>query len=253
MSTWVLLRGLTREVRHWGDFPGELARALPGANVIALELPGCGEQNGQACPASVPGMAEQCRTALHAEPPYYLLGMSLGGMVAASWAERHPAEVAGLVLINTSFGSFSALPRRLRPRAWPLLLRILTGRSAEARERLVVELTSGRPQDFGQVAVDWAAIRRERPVSHRNGLRQLLAAARYRAPRTEPVPTLVLTGAGDRLVDPRCSMAIARRWGCALGMHPRAGHDLTLDDSGWTLEQIRKWLEYPELGKFRQN
>ena len=30
MSTWVLLRGLTRESRHWGDFPDILREHLPG-------------------------------------------------------------------------------------------------------------------------------------------------------------------------------------------------------------------------------
>ena len=28
MSTWVLLRGLTRESRHWGDFPDILREHL---------------------------------------------------------------------------------------------------------------------------------------------------------------------------------------------------------------------------------
>jgi pimeloyl-ACP methyl ester carboxylesterase len=245
MSTWILLRGLTREVRHWGDFALELARAVPEAGALALELPGSGELNAMESPITVAGMAEHCRAdaaARGAAPPYHLVGMSLGGMVAAAWAERHPGEIAGCVLINTSFGHFSAPHRRLRPGAWPVLLEIALRRRAEARERLVLELTSGQPQAHPGVAESWAAIRRSRPVRPGNGLRQLLAAARYRAPAAAPAPTLVLVGARDRLVDPRCSTEIALRWRCALAVHPDAGHDLTVDDGPWVAERIREWL-----------
>ena len=42
MSNWVLLRGLTREHEHWGQFPAELAQAMPGARVVMPDLPGAG-------------------------------------------------------------------------------------------------------------------------------------------------------------------------------------------------------------------
>ncbi|MEI6473549.1 MAG: hypothetical protein WCO20_12995, partial [Holophagaceae bacterium] len=67
--------------------------------------------------------------------------------------------------------------------------------------------------------------------------------ARYKAPLKAPVPTLLLLGAGDRLVDPQCSRKIAARWGCALAVHPWAGHDLTLDDTPWVADRVRDWLE----------
>ena len=38
---WVLLRGLTREARHWGGFPERLGAAL-GVEVHCLDLPGNG-------------------------------------------------------------------------------------------------------------------------------------------------------------------------------------------------------------------
>ena len=41
VHTWVLLRGLTRESGHWGDFPARLLRALrvqqPEARLELLE------------------------------------------------------------------------------------------------------------------------------------------------------------------------------------------------------------------------
>ena len=39
MSTWVLLRGLAREARHWGEFPACLASRLAGARLVAVDLP----------------------------------------------------------------------------------------------------------------------------------------------------------------------------------------------------------------------
>lgn len=245
MSTWILLRGLARETRHWGGFTEVFGNAFPEARVLALDLPGNGALNGLRSPANVAALAAHCRDAaarLGAAPPYHLLALSMGAMVAAAWAERHPEEIAGCVLISTSFGSFSPLPHRLRPRAWPVLLGILVTPGARAREQGVLELTSGRPEAHSQVLEAWAAIRRSRPVSAANGLRQLLAAARYRAPLAAPAATLVLAGARDRLVDPRCAMAIARRWHCPLALHPEAGHDLPLDDAAWVAREVRAWL-----------
>ena len=245
MTTWILLRGLTRELRHWGDFPRQLALALPEAQVVPLELPGSGELNDKVCPMRIQDLASFC----HLEtvrrgltPPYVLLAMSMGGMVATAWAGEHPEEVAGCVLINTSFGGFSPVHHRLRPRAWLGLLGILLDRTPEGRERRILGLTSGNPDAHAEVVAAWAAISRSRPVSPGNALRQLLAASRYRAPRSAPVPTLILSGAADGLVDPRCSRIIAQRWQCALAIHPGAGHDLPLDDGAWVAAESKSWF-----------
>jgi predicted alpha/beta hydrolase family esterase len=56
------------------------------------------------------------------------------------------------------------------------------------------------------------------------------------------VSFLVLTSAADRMVDPSCSRALARQWGCALREHASAGHDLPLDDGAWVSEQVAQWL-----------
>ena len=80
-------------------------------------------------------------------------------------------------------------------------------------------------------------------MSATNALRQLLAAARYRAPAVAPHPhILLLASQNDRLVNSRCSQAIARGWQCDLALHPQAGHDLPLDAPRWVLEQVQQWL-----------
>jgi pimeloyl-ACP methyl ester carboxylesterase len=245
MSTWILLRGLTRETRHWHDFPRRLSQALPGARVIALELPGNGEFNTRTSPSTIEGMAAHCRSELvrlGVPPPYHLLAMSMGAMVATAWARAHPEEVRGCVLINTSFGSFSPVSHRLRPRAAMTLLRFLATRSHRRKELLIFELTT-RLTAPSRVLDDWVQIRQTRPVGLGNALRQLIAALRFHPPAFPPVPTLILAGSGDRLVDPRCSIEIAEHWHCAHATHPAAGHDLPLDDGDWVAQQVREWMK----------
>ena len=91
----------------------------------------------------------------------------------------------------------------------------------------------------------WSANRRSAPVSRRNALRQLWAAARFTAATAKPqCPLLILSSRADRLVDPACSAKLAAAWGAVHREHAWAGHDLPHDDSAWTGEQVRVWLEH---------
>jgi pimeloyl-ACP methyl ester carboxylesterase len=129
-----------------------------------------------------------------------------------------------------------------------MLMKLLLARTPRAQERLIFDLTARLEPDLDHVVNGWIAIRQSRPVRRSNALRQLIAAARFRAPRTVTVPTLLLASAGDGLVDGRCSMTIARRWKCALAIHPTAGHDLPLDDGEWVAKQVHDWLETLDQG-----
>ena len=240
MSTWILLRGLTRESGHWGAFTAQFAQAMPGCEMVALDLPGNGSLYQQASPLRVQDMVAHCRAALNRRwlpPPYHLLGMSLGAMVAVAWSAAHPNEVAAQVLINTSLRPFSPFYQRLRPRNYALLLRLaVLGASPEDWERNILRITSNGGQDA--VLPQWLALRAQHPVTRANALRQLLAAARYRAPQTLATSTLLLASAQDQLVSFACSQALARQWQCGLQVHPTAGHDLPLDDGDWVAQQI---------------
>ena len=246
MSTWVLLRGLTRETAHWGGFPQALAQALPGARTVMLDLPGNGRRHADTSPWSVRAMAEACRDDLRRQgiaPPYHLLAMSLGAMVATEWARLAPGEVAGCVLINTSMRPFSRIDQRLRPRNYGRLLSLaLFDRGPLASETVVWRLTSQQPHPDPDILAQWVAARAVHPVGHANALRQLVAAARYRAPRQAPAPrTLLLASEHDGLVHSVCSRTIAEAWGCPLWLHPTAGHDLPLDAPDWVVQAVANW------------
>ena len=114
---WILLRGLMREQRHWGEFPATLARALPGARIVTPDLPGNGTRHDEDSATRVAAMVEDCRQHLLARgipAPYHLLALSLGGMVAVEWASRYPQEIARCVLVNTSMRPYSPFYLRLR-------------------------------------------------------------------------------------------------------------------------------------------
>jgi pimeloyl-ACP methyl ester carboxylesterase len=244
--TWLLLRGLTRETGHWAGFGEALWQGLPHANVVALDLPGNGALHAARSPGSIAEMVADCRAevarrGLHG--PLYLLAMSLGAMVATEWAYRAPQELAGCVLINTSFAPLSPFYRRLRPRNYVRLLRLAVGRAGpELWEQAILAMTSNRAEALAPVLPAWTALRRQHPVRAGNALRQLLAAARYRVrPKAPAVPLLLLGSEQDRLVDVRCTLAAAQRWGSPVRLHPWAGHDLPLDDPDWVIAQVQAW------------
>ena len=244
-ATWVFLRGLMRDSRHWGTFPQTFRQRFPDARIELIDFPGNGLLNHEASPLTVEAMADHARAELSRrglKPPYHLLAMSLGAMAATAWADRHPDEIAACVLINTSLRPFSPPHWRLRPGVWPAVLRMLMKPPAPREiERTILKLTSRTAPE--NLLDDWTAWRLSHPVSRGNALRQLAAAARYRAPRIAPaVPLLIVNGAADGLVDPRCSERLAAQWGSELAVHARAGHDLPLDDGDWLANTVRDWL-----------
>ncbi len=245
MTTWILLRGLARESGHWGAFIAQFQQAMPLARVLALDLPGNGALHALTSPWCVADMVEQARAQLalrQVEPPYHLLAMSLGAMVAVAWSHAHPHELASQALINTSMRPFNPVYQRLRPANYAALLRLaLLGATADDWERSVLRLTSNLGRD--DVLAQWIQMRSQHPVSRANALRQLVAAARFRAPLARPpTPTLLLASERDQLVAVACSKAMARHWHCELRVHATSGHDLPLDDGPWLAAQLAEWL-----------
>ena len=173
--------------------------------------------------------------------PHKLLAMSLGGMVVTDWAQRYPAEVERLVLIITSMRPFGSMTQRLRPGNWPRLA-LLAARWADAdyAEQTIHQLTCNHVATRDTDIAAWQHIRKSAPVSPANAARQLAAAAaRYACAAATPrCQTLVLSSAGDRLVNPLCSTQLAAAWQTAHEQHPWAGHDLPHDDGEWICSQL---------------
>ena len=253
----LLLRGLAREARHWGDFPDELRRAYAAQDVDLrvnlVDLPGAGAHSEMRSPTTVEAMADfvrdrfrdQLAQELEAGLPKAtrrsLVTISLGGMIATSWTTRFPNDFNSLVLMNSSLRGLSKATDRLRVDQWWRIPMILKERDVEVRERRILEWISNRPDRREEVIEDWVKIQLTRPVSTANLALQLSAAARFKPNKIPALPVLVLCGRGDRMVSFSCSESIAQAWGAKILHHPVAGHDLPLDAGGWAATMIAEW------------
>jgi pimeloyl-ACP methyl ester carboxylesterase len=244
MRTWILLRGLSRETGHWGNFLPLFQQAFPNDAVLPIDFPGNGSLHQFQSPTSVPAMVEQCRKQLseaRALPPYGVVALSMGAMVSVAWTHAYPTEISHQVLINTSLRPMNPFYQRLRPHNYPGLLRLLVSAADDRQwEQAIWRMTSRLSPP--ETIEGWVRLRRQHPVRALNALRQLWAASRFTAPLVAAsAPTLLLASSQDALVSVACSRAIAHQWHWPLAEHLKAGHDLPLDDARWVIDQVLSW------------
>lgn len=98
----VLEAGLGADMSTWRDvFPGAAAIS----KVFAYSRPGYGRSDAADSPRTGRVVVEELREVLAAErlaPPYVIVGHSLGGLYMQLFARTHPAEVAGMVLVDST-------------------------------------------------------------------------------------------------------------------------------------------------------
>jgi pimeloyl-ACP methyl ester carboxylesterase len=243
--TWVLLRGLARESKHWGEFLPLFTHAVRPAEVCAIDLPGTGVHHRTPSPWTMDQILAAVRAELELKgikPPYRLLAISLGGMVALHWAQAYPAEIDCFVIANTS-DRHSLPPSRLRAAIWPQFFRAVRNSDPLARERQILKIISNVPEQIEARAHEWATIAEEQPMSRLAALAQITAASRFRAAETIKPRGLFLCSLGDRLVDPSCTLRLSQILARPVLTHPWAGHDLTLDDPQWVTQSVREFLK----------
>jgi pimeloyl-ACP methyl ester carboxylesterase len=246
--TWVLLRGLVREKGHWGaSFLRRFQEEFAPHAVLAVDLPGAGEFRDEPSPTDIAGMFRFVRSHVMTQAPtdhkIALFAVSLGAMVAMEWMRQAPEDLALGVLVNTSSKALSGPHRRLRWQIWPEFIAIMREVDARRREQLIVNLLINSQEARALAQGLWAQLAVDRPISWRTFFSQIWAAARFEGLVSRPdVPVLLLAGTGDRLVDPSCSVALARQWNWALSQHPWAGHDLPWDDPEWVLEKTKAFV-----------
>lgn len=253
----VLLRGLTRESRHWGtfldDLKAEFSKTGRTLRLETIDLPGCGRHSEVFAKPSIELTTDFVRERLAAIfskeveeglPPAThrgLVAVSLGGMVAADWLDRFPGDFHYGVLINSSWRGVSPVHERLRFESWWRVPVIVKEQDVRKREAMILDWISNRPERREELLPSWVQIQESRPVSPVTALMQVLAAARYKPPQTLQVPVTIFASRKDRMVNDRCSAAIAARLNAEIHYHAEAGHDLTLDDGPWAAARIAAW------------
>ncbi len=249
---WLLLRGLLREVRHWGDFPEVFASTMgiKPEQVHLMNLPGLGQDVASESPHTISQIAEEIRSQWlflrEKRPgPWSCLAMSLGAMGVLEWARLFPGELERLVLINTSASDLSLPWRRFSFFQLQRALRIMITPENEKREEEIYRLTSNG-LEAAEKARAWASFSPDRSRFIKTGLRQLLAAGRFQSPQRLETPLLFLASKADTFVDFSCSQVMAEKYASPLRVHLTAGHDLPLDAPDWVSLQTRLWVD----GKF---
>jgi len=258
----LLLRGLVRDQRAWGDFPARLQAHAPHLRLHFLDLAGVGTENERPCPDSIAAIRIELAQRFHDRigagklpaAPWSVMGFSLGGIVALDWAEAEPDLFERLILMNVSTSDVALARERFNFRFLPGMLYALATNRPEDSERLILRAVSNRfakdverrDPKLRALYDDQVKWRKERPVRRATFVNQILSAARYRLPPARPKPrTVLVSSEGDRLVSPRCSVRLAERLGVPRLSHPWAGHDIPIDDPEWLARELADWWERP--------
>jgi alpha-beta hydrolase superfamily lysophospholipase len=208
-----IVHGLGEHSGRYAAFASELVRAR--CTVVALDLPGHGEAQGpRGDMPSWNAVRDHVLPAMFTAPrglpdqpardlPQILLGHSMGGVLALDYALAHPRSLLALVL------SAPAL-RSPMPPWWQLAL---------ANVARATTPSAGFPNglDIDGISRDAEVVKayRDDPRVHDRISPRLYFAfneARQRCvrdARTLQVPTLLLQGMADRLVDPKGALEFA--------------------------------------------
>ncbi len=239
----ILLRGLVREKRHWGDFPERLKQHLPHVRILTPEIPGVGKFVDRVSPDTMDEMIHFMRKDIEPElrdSDNVIVAMSLGGMLAKRWSELYPQDFKQMILVNTSFAGITPLFKRLQPMTLLKFVKIFLTPTVEGREKSIVRLTSARKDKHHHVAKSWIEIQNDAPVSRKSFVNQIKAAMNFKPSKERPTPALTwLAAKGDRLCHYESSVRLQKLWGGNLKLHPTAGHDLSIDDPDWLIGEIK--------------
>lgn len=132
----VFENGLGGTMDWWAKVLPEVAKST---TAFAYNRPGYGRSDPASTPRDGAHVVEELRSLLAGKglnPPYVLVGHSLGGLYMQWYARRYPDEVAALVLVDSTH------PRQLEgggaPEQWPAWLRVAFGAamSSVAKEEL---------------------------------------------------------------------------------------------------------------------
>lgn len=245
MKNIILLRGLVRESRHWGDFPQKLQEALPEYNIHTPEIQGVGKYNQTISPDNLSDMIdfmrEQVKEYLGKET--IIIAISLGGMITKQWSEKYPKDFGKMILINTSFKGVNSLFHRLKPNAIMKFFDIFLTGNLAMRERKILELVSNVTEKIDQAHPAWIKIQEEAPVHRKSFINQIKAALKFNPSEIKPtIPLLLIASRADRLCDYNCTLKLHQLWGGTLKLHQTAGHDIPLDDPKWLIQKIKGFI-----------
>ena len=178
--------------------------------------------------------------------PVFVVGLSMGGMVAQQLALRRPELVRGLVLVSTTPGGAASTPATERGRS-ALFLSAEIEAGQRARQALALMAADGL-QERDPAAFDTAEQNaRAHPQSAESYKRQFRAIRSHDTTAdlgTIDVPTLVLHGESDDLIPLPNAQRLANGIpGARLKAYPHTGHMPHIERRSEFLADLRGFLE----------
>jgi pimeloyl-ACP methyl ester carboxylesterase len=200
-----------------------VTRLLPGRRTIAIDRPGFGFSTGGYFPFSRQLRAvQEVIEKLHLGSPI-LVGHSYGGAIALGFAELHPHEVRGLVLVdaaatcarNTAYERDQA--RVVRAVELPVIAQLADVTFSQLLRKVSAE--AGDSEAFHPDTVAAAHLHRLLAINMKRGNLEAWAGETLAAngviegvDRQLPqihTPAIVIQGASDQLVKPACGRRLA--------------------------------------------
>jgi pimeloyl-ACP methyl ester carboxylesterase len=262
------IHGLAGSSSNWTSLAGALS---PHATGYLVDLPGHGRSDPPprgrySIRDNADLVAELIRR--HSGGPVHLVGNSLGGVVSTCLAARHPELVVTLSLISPAVpdlrltrdrGADPILALLLLPGTGGLAERRLGALSPIARARGMGQLCFGDPElltdsDY-EVAAAELAWRADLPWAHSSTIGSLRALLRsylgrrssFRSDASKiSVPTLVIWGTRDALVDVRLAKATASSFAeSSLLILPGVGHTAQMESPLLTARALARLWSVP--------
>jgi pimeloyl-ACP methyl ester carboxylesterase len=241
----LMIHGLGYDRYGWGPLPDLLAETF---SVVLIDNRGVGASDAPDGPYSVQQLAEDAIAVLDAAgiERTNLFGVSLGGYIAQELALSHPRRLRKLVLASTAPGgtrshpmpqrgleAFGRFPTMEREEGLRLMVENSLGeRAVRERPELVDEVFAYRLSNAPTLA-GWQA--------------QAYAGATFDAfDRVAEIdmPTLILQGTGDNVVDPRNADLLAERIpGARVELFPDRGHLLVWEEGAAVAETVKEFLQ----------
>jgi pimeloyl-ACP methyl ester carboxylesterase len=215
----LLIHGLPGTAEDWN----EVTALLPGRRTIAIDRPGFGFSTGGYFPFDRQLQAvQEVIDRLHLGHPI-LVGHSYGGAISLAFAERHPGELRGLVLVDaaatcTRLGAFQrAQTRLLKVIELPVVRQIANATFSQLL--LTAAAKEGDSEAFDPAPVAPAHLDRVLAINMKHGNLEALAGERLAANGVVEgldhglggihVPAIVIQGDHDELVKPQCGRRLA--------------------------------------------
>ncbi|MQA95636.1 MAG: alpha/beta fold hydrolase [Streptosporangiales bacterium] len=260
----VFVHGLGGGSTNWTDLMDELTDLLDGD---APDLPGFGHSPvPKAGDYSIDGHAAAVTAWIEARGrgPVHLFGNSMGGAVATRIAAERPELVRTLTLVSPALPDLRPrmgpyrMPVVLVPRAGPWVLDKVLARPPEERVQGMLDMCYSDPSRVPAQRLMEAVqeMRRQSDLDHvadalSGSIRGLVVEYLRRGPRAlwrqaakVRVPTLVLYGRDDRLVDPRMAGRAGRVFRRSrVVVLPRAGHVAQMELPRTVAREFRALLE----------